>query len=249
MERRQGRLTGGWLLGALLALAGGCATARPELARDLLADRDPPGHRADVASYYTVHCPDVLTIDVAGPAPWHDNAPVTIDGRIVLPRGLPLRVEGLTPPEIARAVARRLEVPPGLVNVSLAEYRSQQIYIYGEVNGRPRGVPYQGPETVVELLQRAGGIAPGAAADDIQVVRSHVADGTPPEVFQVDLDAILRKQDGATNVYLQPFDQVHVGQSRHSRLRPCFPCWFRPLYDALGGVESTDRTVDHTPGK
>jgi protein involved in polysaccharide export with SLBB domain len=243
MQRGQGRWTGRGLLAALLALSGGCATGQPELARALHDAPTLPAHQIDVAAHYVVHVPDALVLDVTGPAPWHANRPVGLDGRVALPRGLPLRVEGLTPPEIARAAARQLGVPRGQVNVTVAEYRSQQVYLYGAVNGKPRAVAYQGPETVVDLLQRVGGIAPGGAADDIQVVRANVAADTAPEVFRVDLDAILHKKDAQSNVRLEPFDQVYVGQSRHARLRPCFPCWFRPFYDALGGVERDD------PGK
>src|SRR5262249_16207560 len=92
-------------------------------------------------------------------------------------------------------------------------------------------------ESLLDLLQRAGGLDPGAAANEIQVVRANVADGTPPEVFQVDLNAILHKKVQETNIRLEPFDQIYIGQARHPRLRPCFPCWFRPLYDALCGVQ------------
>jgi protein involved in polysaccharide export with SLBB domain len=228
-----------------VALSTGCATGQPELARALMVTQDSPTHQTDLAAGYTVHSPDILTVDIHGPAPWHNTCPVMVDGRINLPQGLPLHVDGLTMPEIARTVARRMEVPRGQVDVTMAEYRSQRIYLYGLVNGQPRAVVYQGPETVVELLQRVGGIAPGAAADDIQVVRANVAEGTSPEVFQVDLNAILRKKDVATNVRLHPFDQVYVGQSRHERLRPCFPCWFRPVYDALGGVDRPDGPAAH----
>ena len=43
---------------------------------------------------------------------------------------------------------------------------------------------------MLDLLQRVGGIAPGAAPQDVYVVRSHLGEGRP-EVFHVDLDAIV----------------------------------------------------------
>jgi protein involved in polysaccharide export with SLBB domain len=121
--------------------------------------------------------------------------------------------------------------------VRVAGYNSRQIYLLGEVPGLPRSVPYRGPETVLDLLQRAGGVTPGAALDDIRVVRSHVADGRPPEVFQVDLHAILVKHDQQTNITLEPFDQVHVGERRSAQLRCCIPPWLRPLYCRACGVQ------------
>jgi hypothetical protein len=118
----------------------------------------------------------------------------------------------------------------------VAAYRSEQVFLFGEVSGAQRAVPYQGPETVLDLLQRVGGLGAGAAPGDVQVVRAHVADGGRPEVFQVDLEAILRKKDQETNVRLEPFDQVYVGSSRPCRLSSCVPPWLRPLYESVCGL-------------
>jgi protein involved in polysaccharide export with SLBB domain len=139
------------------------------------------------------------------------------------------RLEGLTPPEIARVVARTLGVRPEQVTVRVVRYESQQLFLHGEVHGQERAVPYIGPETVLDLLQRVGGLADGAASSDIQVVRPHVADGTSPEVFHVDLEAILLKKEQTSNVRLEPFDQVYVGESRRSCLGNCLPPCLRPL--------------------
>src|SRR5262249_10600175 len=70
----------------------------------------------------------------------------------------------------------------------------------------------------------------------IQVVRAHVADGKPPEVFDVDLEAIMDKNDQETNIKLQPFDQVYVGQSNSLRIKKCLPPWLRPLYGRIFGL-------------
>jgi protein involved in polysaccharide export with SLBB domain len=127
-------------------------------------------------------------------------------------------------------------IPPDRVQVRVSEYQSQSIYLYGEVTGLQRPVPYQGPETVLDLLQRTGGIRPGAAPGSVYVVRSHVADGRPPEVFHIDLQAILLKHDPQTNLRLQPFDQVYVGETRQSSLVKCLPHWLQPLYEKLWGM-------------
>jgi protein involved in polysaccharide export with SLBB domain len=224
-----------WLGGLLIALAGGCAAGRTEFEQALLADRTPGAHGRDPSGQYRVHCPDVVELDVDGAAAWSGTRRIGADGRIALGNGQRLRVDGLTPPAVAAAVAERAGVPPGSVRVRVAEFNSQQVYLIGEV-GVQRALPYRGPETVLELLQRAGGITPGAAPGDVQVVRTHVADGTTPEVFHIDLEAIVLKKDQHTNVRIEPFDQVYVGQSRRGRLRPCFPPWLRPTYEALCGL-------------
>jgi protein involved in polysaccharide export with SLBB domain len=219
----------------VLVLLAGCATGQARLQRALLADRDPAAHANDPSLHYQVHCPDVLEVAVESVTPGSVSAPVTPDGRLTLGEDGGPRVDGLTTPEVARAVARHYGVGPGQVHVQVARYNSQQVYLYGQVGGGERAVAYQGPETVLDVLQRTGGLSSGASVEDVQVVRPHVADGKPPEVFHVDLAAIVLKQDPQTNVVLEPFDQVHVGQTRRSKLCPCFPPWLRPVYEALSG--------------
>jgi protein involved in polysaccharide export with SLBB domain len=215
-------------------LAAGCAAQHSQLEQALLADRNPAAHGGDAGVRYHVHCPDVLRLQVPGPA--EVKCRVRADGRIDLGPPGTVRVDGHTTAEIAREVAGLLGVPEARVAARVAEYRSQQVYLFGEVTGTQRALPYRGPETVLDLLQRAGGLTPGAAPGDVQVVRPHVADGKTPEVFQVHLADILRQNDQSSNVRLEPFDQVYVGQSSPSRLCPCVPPWLRPAYETLCGM-------------
>ncbi len=240
---------GAGLGGLLLALAAGCATDRSQLERALLEDRNPAAHGEDTDRHYRVRCPDVLEIAVAGAPDWSGPRRVGADGRIVLAAGRRLRVDGQTLPTIAAEVASVARVDPQRVQVRVAEFNSQQVYLFGEVSGMQRALPYRGPETILDLLQRAGGITPGAALGDVQVVRAHVADGSTPEVFHIDLEAIVRKQDQRTNIRLEPFDQVYIGQSRRSGLRPCVPPWLRPTYEALCGLRRPAGTATGEPAE
>jgi protein involved in polysaccharide export with SLBB domain len=222
------------VLGLLLA---GCAGTGPRLDEALLADHNPAAHGGDLDKFYQVHCPDVLEIHVSGEWDWNGRRAVGPDGRIDLaPKG-PVRVDGLTTREIVYVLAGHFNVRPAQMQVRVADYNSQKVYLCGEVVGLQRALAYQGPETVVDLLQRSGGITPGAAPREVFVVRSHVADGKPPEVFHVDLPAIVVKQDQSSNLRLQPFDQVYIGQSRQSVLCNCLPPWSRPLYEKLCGMK------------
>lgn len=228
-----------FLVGLLLApgLMIGCAGTQPKIDQALLADRDPAAHGGNLDQFYQVHCPDTLDIQVTGAASWTGQRTVGVDGRIDLsPQGA-VRVDGLTTREIVAQLAGHLNIPPSQVQVRVAGYHSQKVYLVGEVVGLQRALPYQGPETVVDLLQRSGGITPGAAPREVSVVRAHIADGKPPEVFQVDLPAIVLKNDQSSNLRLQPFDQVYIGQSRQSVLCNCLPPWSRPLYEKLCGMK------------
>jgi polysaccharide biosynthesis/export protein len=209
--------------GPLLALAAGCAG---RLDRALLADHNPAAHRADPETEYCVNCPDTIEVTFPGGTVEQEVGP---DG-CVRPGGrAAVRVEGQTAAEAARHIAAQLGVDPSGVQVRVAGFNSQRVYVHGEVAGLQRAVPYHGPETVVDLLQRMGGITPGAEPANIQVVRSRVADGRPPEVFHVDLEAILHRGDQATNVRLEPFDQIYVGQTRQHCIACCMPPWLRSL--------------------
>lgn len=225
------------ILFGILGWITGCSGTGPRLDQALLSDRNPAAHSNDLDRSYIVHPPDLLEVQVSDPGGWMFTCAVRPDGRVDLGEAGLVRVDGLTTRDIAYAVSRQLSLPASRVRVRVAEYNSQQLFLYGEVMGLQRVVPYQGPETVVDLLQRVGGITPGAAPAEIYVVRSRVADGKAPEVFQVDLEAILLKKDLQSNVLLQPFDQVYIGQSRKGLMHHCLPPWSRPLYEELSGMK------------
>jgi protein involved in polysaccharide export with SLBB domain len=223
-------------LGVALCLLTGCAGTRPHVDQAVKADHDGPVRNEGVAEQYLVRCPDVLEIAVDSRPDLQGRAAIDAEGRLDLANlGRP-RVEGQTAADVAQSVAAAVEVPTETVHVRIVEYNSQQIYLFGEVLGLHRAVAYQGPETVLDLLQRVGGITPGAAEGDVHVIRSHVADGHDPQVFHVDLRAITVRKDQSTNVRLQPFDQVYVGQTRRAVIDRCMPPWLRPLYQSLVGM-------------
>jgi len=167
---------------------------------------------------------------------------IDADGRIDLgPFGKP-RVEGRSPPQLVNLLSDEIGVPAERIHVKVVEYNSQQIYLYGQVmpdglaKSSQRAVPYRGPETVLNLLQRVGGITPGAASNDVNVVRSNLANNQPPLVFHIDLGAIVMNQDQSTNLRLQPFDRVFVGEAKKSSLEKCIPPCLRPVYEKITGM-------------
>src|SRR5205807_3090983 len=104
------------------------------------------------------------------------------------------------------------------VQVRVAEHNSRQVFLFGPVAGHERAVPYQGPETVTALLRRTGGLTPRAELTEVHVVRPNVAVGRRPEVFPVDLEAILMRGDDRSNVVVQSYDHVYVGETRRAAL-------------------------------
>jgi protein involved in polysaccharide export with SLBB domain len=188
----------------------------------------------NLVDHYVVQCPDVLEVKgEGGQAPL--LLPVGADGRVAFGEGR-VRVEGQTLPEVVCTLERQAPSPAQHLHVQVAAYKSQQIFLFGEVEGLQRALPYQGPETVLAFLRRSKGLTSGAAVNDIHVIRAHVAEGKPPELFHVDLRAILLHHDDRSNVELRPFDEVYVGQTKQSSLECCFPPWVRPIYRRICGM-------------
>lgn len=223
-------------LGLSLWLVLGCATGHRQLDEALLADQGSAQRNSEVAERYVVACPDVLEWTVDERPELAGKQAIGPDGRVDVGNLGRARVEGQALPEAARSMAAQAKVAPSSVHVHVAEYNSQQIYLFGEVTGLQRVFPYQGEETLVDLLKRAGGITAGAAPDHVYVVRTQVADGKQPEVFHVALKAILLDHKPETNVRLQPFDQVYVGETRQSSISKCLPPCLRPMYQSICGL-------------
>ena len=228
----------------LVMLLAGCASRSAVIDRALLAHPTAAASAESPVSPYTVACPDVLDLQVDGVLKLSGPHEIGPDGRIDLEALGRLRVEGMPVSAIAICIAQVARVSPTRVQVQVVGYNSRQIFVSGQIVGLQRAVEYRGPETVLDLLQRVGGITPGAAPDEVYVVRSHVAEDRQPEVFRVDLKAILMRDDSRTNLYLQPLDQVFVGETRRCTFEKCLPPWMRPIYEAFWGLRQNKLTND-----
>jgi protein involved in polysaccharide export with SLBB domain len=208
--------------------------------RTLVAAGEPGTRNEKVAECYTVHYPDVLEVSVAGPPGGASRKPVELDGRIDLGDKAAVKVEGRTVPDIARLVAAATGASPAHVHVRVVEFNSQSIYLFSQGVGLQRAVSYQGPESVLELLRRTGGLPRGAAPDEVYVVRPHIVEDRQPEVFHIKLHDVLVKNDKRTNLRLEPFDQVYIGETRQSSLEKCVPPYLRPIYQTVCGLGKPD---------
>jgi protein involved in polysaccharide export with SLBB domain len=207
-----------------------CSTSSPRKIDRWLLGANRPGVLRDVSRDYVIRSPDVLEVLCAPQAECAGTKVVGIDGTIDLgPKGK-MRVDGISVREVFRQLAEKFEVPEEAVFVRVAEHRSQFVYVFGEVVGLQRAVPYQGPETVVEFLKRVGGLTRHASPEKIQVVRPHIAQGKKAEVFAIDLPAIIDQNDQATNIIIEPLDQVYVGQTRRSVWQKCLPPWLQGFF-------------------
>jgi protein involved in polysaccharide export with SLBB domain len=213
----------------------------------------PPADRPiNPAEHYTLACPDVIEVKLAARPQLGYLVKVNPDGCIDLGRLGSCRIEGDTVDEAAARIAEHARIPPSQVLVQVVEYKSRQVFLIGPVNGEPRVVDYRGPETVVEILQRTGGLSQDAQPDEVYVVRAHLGEGIPAEVLTVDLDAIQQKEDQRTNVHILPLDSIYVGEKPRSRIARAVPAFFKPLYASVLELIPTRKSSakdESNPGK
>lgn len=200
-----------------------------------MADRGSSARNENVAACYRMQFPDVLELKSANQPGISGSRTVGLDGAIEI-NGERVRVEGQTAPEVARRIANACGCAPKQVQVHVAEFHSQHVYLFGPGISVQRAVAYQGPETVMDLLQRTGGVAPGAAPNDAYVVRPRIGEDKQPEIFHIDLKGILVGNRQQTNIRLQPFDQVFIGETRQASFQKCVPPCLRPVYEAMCGL-------------
>lgn len=219
-----------WLGLCVLLLPVGCGSHRLALERALLLpDENAPTR--DLDGHYLVRCPDVLLIHAPQRPEASGEREIGPSGCITLFPGAEVEVAGLSVQDAGRAIARRLGSE---AQCRVAQFNSQQLLLIDPRGATQRAVPYRGPETVVEFFRRVGGLE-GADLDEVTVVRAHVAEGREPEVFPVDLEAILLKKDAQTDIRLAPFDRIYLAQTHRWRLHRCLPPWLRSLTERLQG--------------
>jgi polysaccharide export outer membrane protein len=218
-------------------LLAGCSTT--QLLRqkcptppDLKAAAESPAPTAA----YQIGCPDVLQVSFTDYPNWDAVAVVDVDGRLPLEYPGKLQAEGRTLEEIRNDLATLARCSPDHVNVSLAAARSARVVVYGPVRGRARVVPYQGPEAVIDFLKRVGGLPPGSKLNQVYVIRPNVAAATRPQLYRVNVAAVLVDGDQRTNVALQPDDQVYIGETKQSSLSRLMPDWLGTVYRRATGL-------------
>jgi protein involved in polysaccharide export with SLBB domain len=222
-------------------LVAGCADCKflsqkcPQPADPHLAAATPAPDAA-----YRIGCPDVLEVSFADFPMWDVLASVDLDGRLPLQSPGNPRAEGRTLADVRHELARLAGVPPERVSVRLAAPRSSRVYLHGPIRGRTRVVPYQGPEPVIDFLTRVGGLPPGSKLSEVYVVRPNIASGARPEVFRVDVPAVLIDENPTTNVPLMPSDEVYVGETSRSVFARVLPDWLGPAYRRLTGLLPDD---------
>lgn len=182
----------------------------------------------DGLAEYIVGPNDVLAITVFDQPQLTGKYVVQADGTLMFPLVGRVKAGGLSMQQVEEDVRTRLASGGFLtqpqVGVSVDQYRSQQVFVMGEVR-QPGNLQFTGSMNLIEALARAG--APTERADaQAVIVRSNKAGGVPDlatlerartgadsEVIRVDLQQ-LQAGELTQNVALRSGDTVFVPRAR-----------------------------------
>jgi polysaccharide biosynthesis/export protein len=195
----------------MLALLFVCATA-PVIGQAPAAVQ-PAVEQPPAATDYVVGAQDMLTITNYDQADLSGKFTVETDGTFTYPLIGRVKAGGLTLRQIEAQVKSQLKDEDFFNNpqitVSIEQYKSQKIFVVGEVR-TPGPYPLSGDMNLVEALARAGSTLPTASGE---VVIVHPASGHAS-------GPVLPNQEGADNVVRIDIKELQNGSlSQNAALR------------------------------
>jgi polysaccharide biosynthesis/export protein len=172
---------------------------------------------------YVIGPQDVLQVTVWGHDDLTGRFVVGADGTLNFPFLGRVKAAGLTEAAVEADLTRQLGdgfIRNPQVTVTVETYRSQQVFVIGEVR-QPGAFVLSGPETLIQVLARAGSTTP-AAGSEVLIVRPRDMDAvtgpvrpdevSPNDVVRVDLQK-LRSGGLEETVVLQNGDTVFVPEA------------------------------------
>jgi len=150
---------------------------------------DAPGPSSPGANY-VVGPQDVLTVTVFNETQLSGRFRVENDGQFNYPFLGRLKAAGTTVTDIAALVRSRLAdgyLRDPQVTVEVEQFRSQSVFVIGEVRA-PGRYSLTSSVTIVEALAQAGSIAPSAGGDVLVLHPRQHADGSPSQPGRGDAD-------------------------------------------------------------
>jgi polysaccharide export outer membrane protein len=198
------------------------------------------------SSQYRVGPRDILTITVwehpeltipAGEFRSADSAGTLVgeDGNIYFPYAGVIKAAGKTVEEIRAELTKKLSVYIEQVqlDVRVASYRSQRVYVVGEVVTPGIQVVKDIPLTVLEAINLSGGLAPEADSRNITLTRND-------KTYSINLLSLYEGGDLSQNVRLESGDVLNVPDRSFNKV---FVLGENNLVNAIaGGTNQSQRS-------
>lgn len=135
------------------------------------------------------------------------------DGTIFYPYVGKIKVVGLRVTEIRDLIAERIAeyIEDPQVDVTIAAFRSQKVYVSGEVK-QPGAYPVTNvPLRLLDVVNASGGLTEFSDWTDVSLTRNG-------EEYSLSLRAVYQEGNTAHNVLLRPGDVVHVGRNDDNKV-------------------------------
>lgn len=236
------RLTLCFLFFGLIGCAASSQQSSPERLIGLVQNQAEKSKRQDqflsqlakvtLADYkdYKVGPEDLLEVSFFGQDELSRESRVNGRGEVTLPLAGPVKVAGLSPPEIEHRLVELYKAGKFLrdpqVTVFVKEYRHQRVMVTGAVVN-PGSYEVIGPRTLLEMLGKAGGMTEKAgdrvhvirnqsAADRTKALKGQAAQPFTPgtETIIVDLRRLLNDGDLALNLPIKNGDVINVSPAK-----------------------------------
>ena len=183
---------------------------------------------------YVIGREDILDISVWQSPDLTKALAVQSDGTIDYPILGSLQAAGLTPPQFERTLREKLAqgyVKDPKVTVSVKEYNSKKILVFGEVT-KPGLYKLRGEIPLLEFLFMVGGVntnakrmtvirPPKVSEDAIPSALLPVSEGVnlrdSASAIEIDLIALLSKGDLSQNIMIHPGDTIYVASGTGQR--------------------------------
>ncbi len=179
-------------------------------------------------SPYTLGKTDVVEITVRNQPEFSGGYEIGPDGMIQYSFVGDIQAEGLTKNELRDVVVSSLEryVKTPEVSVTIAEYRSKNVYILGEV-AHPGRYPLRGDSIALsEAIYEAGLPYYSAALRRVYVIKP---DETSPEYRKIDLFKILYKGYTKNDIDLVPGDIVVIPSTVPTEINRALSNFLAPI--------------------
>jgi len=206
-SQRTGRATAAaTLLLAVLIAVGGCSQKHYADYSAFLQEPRP----LVSSSTYRIMPPDIIQIDAEHVREIHGHREqVRADGRLTLPLLGSVYVAGKTPEEVGQELETmsRRYYDDAEVTLRVVSYRSQKIFVFGEVS-IAGAYPYTGANTVLAMLATA---QPTRLANTSRIhIHRPDRNGELTRHMTIDLDKMVRRGDMSLNAVLEEGDIIYV---------------------------------------
>ncbi len=156
---------------------------------------------------------DVLNITVFRMAELSQSVQIGEDGTFSYPLCGYVKAGGLTPKEVALALAEELgkQINQPQVSIFVSQWAKRTVYLLGEVNSSMSlELPTYGNMTALQAISAAGGFTEGADLNNVAILRRNPNNKKEIQRFKLDVTALASRQSGGDEFILQPEDTIVV---------------------------------------